>query len=317
MSCARLAFVPSFPPARSLAISCMVLAGAAAAQGVAPPAAGGEKPFGGFEPVLHLRTYYFDQESLTGVPASAWALGGWAGVRSPWWGDMFQLGVVGYTSLKLYGPDDKDGTRLLAPGQETIAIIGEAFGAVRILGQTFTGYRQRINRPFINLQDNRMVPNTFEAYTLTGAASDVSYTGGYITKMKKRDSEHFVWMSDAAGGSNGDHKGTAFAGATWDFVKNGYVRADFQETADVFRHVLCRRQVSDRPRRADRAGARRAIHPPEVGRRRADRQLLDLGRGAAGDDRTRAVRGSAVLHADGQGVRHPEPVRRPPVVPRT
>ena len=235
MSCARLAFVPSFLPARSLALSCMVLAGAAAAQGVAPPVAGGEKPFGGFEPVLHLRTYYFDQESLTGVPASAWALGGWAGVRSPWWGDMFQLGVVGYTSLKLYGPDDKDGTRLLAPGQETIAIIGEAFGAVRILGQTFTGYRQRINRPFINLQDNRMVPNTFEAYTLTGAASDVSYTGGYITKIKKRDSEHFVWMSDAAGGSNGNHKGTAFAGATWDFVKNGYVRADFQETADVFR----------------------------------------------------------------------------------
>ena len=190
-------------------------------------------------------------------------------MRSTWWGGMFQLGVVGYTSQKLYGPDDKDGTRLLAPGQETIAIIGEAFGAVRILGQTFTGYRQRINRPFINLQDNRMVPNTFEAYTLTGAASDVSYTGGYITKMKKRDSEHFVWMSegaggsgdhkgtafagatwdlikkrdsehfvwmsDAAGGSNGNHKGTAFAGATWDFVKNGYVRADFQETADVFR----------------------------------------------------------------------------------
>ena len=233
VSHARLAFVPSFPAARWLAISCMLLAGAAAAQGVVPPAAGGDKPFGGFEPVLNLRTYYLDQESLTGAPASAWALGGWAGLRSPWWGDMFQVGLVGYTSLKLYGPDDKDGTRLLAPGQETITVLGEAFGAVRILGQTFTGYRQRINRPFINIQDNRMVPNTFEAYTLTGAASDVSYTGGYITKIKKRDAEHFVWMSDGAGGS-GDHKGTAFAGATWDFVKNGYVRADFQATDDVF-----------------------------------------------------------------------------------
>ena len=82
-----------------------------------------------------------------------------------------------------------------------------------------------------------MVPNTFEAYTLSGAASDVSYTGGYITKIKKRDAEHFVWMSDAAGGSNSDHKGTAFAGATWDFVKNGYVRADFQQTGDVFNTV--------------------------------------------------------------------------------
>ena len=232
MSFARLAFVSSLRPSRGLAISCLLLANIASAQ-VAPPAAGGEKPFGGFEPVLHLRTFYLDQESLTGVPASAWALGGWAGVRSPWWGDMFQLGVVGYTSLRLYGPDDKDGTKLLGPGQESIAVIGEAFGSLRVLGQTFTGYRQRVNRPFINLQDNRMVPNTFEAYTLNGGTSDVSYAGGYITKIKRRDSEQFVWMSEAAGGS-GDHKGTAFAGATWDFVKNGYLRGDVQQTPDVF-----------------------------------------------------------------------------------
>jgi hypothetical protein len=206
------------------------------AQGAPPPAAG-EKPFGGFEPVLHLRTYYLDQESLTGVPASAWAFGGWAGLRSPWWGDMFRVGIVGYTSLKLIGPDDEDGTKLLAPGQEAIAVLGEAFGSLRMFGQTVTGYRQRINRPFINLQDSRMVPNTFEAYTLSGAASGVSYTGGYITKIKTREANHFVWMSDAAGGGNSDHKGTAFAGATWDFVKDGYVRADFQQTGDVFNTV--------------------------------------------------------------------------------
>ena len=237
MSNARLAFVSSFTPARWAAISCLALAGAAAAQGAAPPAAAGEKPFGGFEPVLHLRTYYLDQESLTGAPASAWAFGGWAGLRSPWWGDMFQVGLVGYTSLKLIGPDDEDGTRLLAPGQEAIAVLGEAFGSLRMFGQTFTGYRQRINRPFINLQDSRMVPNTFEAYTLSGAASGVSYTGGYITKIKTREANHFVWMSDAAGGGNSDHKGTAFAGATWDFVKDGYIRADFQQTGDVFNTV--------------------------------------------------------------------------------
>jgi len=236
VSHARLTFIPSSPSARWLAVSCLMLSGAAVAQGAPPPAAG-EKPFGGFEPVLHLRTYYLDQESLTGVPASAWAFGGWAGLRSPWWGDMFRVGIVGYTSLKLIGPDDEDGTKLLAPGQEAIAVLGEAFGSLRMFGQTFTGYRQRINRPFINIQDSRMVPNTFEAYTLTGAASGVSYTGGYITKMKKREAEHFVWMSDAAGGGNSDHKGTAFAGATWDFVKDGYVRADFQQTYDVFNTV--------------------------------------------------------------------------------
>ena len=207
----------------------------ATAQGINPgnPAKDAYLLPGGFEPVLQLRTYYFDQESLTGAPSAAWALGGWAGLRSPWWGDLFQAGIIGYTSQKLYGPEDKDGTKLLRPGQQQITVLGEAFGAVRILGQTITGYRQLVNRPFINPQDNRMVPNTFEAYTLTGSANDVSYTGGYITKMKARQSDSFVWMSNAAGGT-GTQKGVAYAGGTWEFAKNGYVRMDEQYTIDVF-----------------------------------------------------------------------------------
>jgi hypothetical protein len=193
----------------------------------------GYKLPGGFEPVAQLRTYYFDAESLTGAPSSAWALGGWAGLRSPWWGDQFQVGLIGYTSQRLYGPDDKDGTKLLAPGQHPITVLGEAFAALRVFDQTLTGYRQLINRPYINPQDNRMVPNTFEAYTLTGSAADVSYTGGYITKFKARQSDSFAWMSSAAGGT-GDHQGVVFAGATWDFAKNAYARVDEQYGVDVF-----------------------------------------------------------------------------------
>ncbi len=183
--------------------------------------------------MLQLRTYYFASDSLTGSQTAAWALGGWAGLRSPWLGDLFQAGVVGYTSQKLYGPEDKDGTKLLRPGQEPITVLGEAFGAVRILGQTITGYRQLVNRPFINPQDSRMVPNTFEAYTLTGAADTLAYTGGYITKMKSRASESFVWMSNTAGGT-GKQEGVVYAGGTWNFAKNGYVRLDEQYAVDVF-----------------------------------------------------------------------------------
>jgi hypothetical protein len=218
-----------------LAAGLAAAATSVSAQGINPgdPAKGAYLLPGGFEPVLQLRTYYLDQESLTGAPSAAWALGGWAGLRSPWWGDLFQVGIVGYTSQRLYGPDDKDGTKLLQPGQDPINVIGEAFGAVRVLGQTVTGYRQLINRPFINPQDNRMVPNTFEAYTLTGAADKFSYTGGYITKMKARQSESFVWASDAAGGT-GKHEGVFYAGGTWNFAKNGYVRVDEQYAVDVF-----------------------------------------------------------------------------------
>ena len=78
-----------------------------------------------------------------------------------------------------------------------------------------------------------MVPNTFEAYTVTGSTNDVSYTGGYITKMKVRQSESFVWMSNTAGGT-GNQEGVIYAGGTWDFAKNGYLRMDDQYAVDVF-----------------------------------------------------------------------------------
>jgi len=219
----------------SLAIGALLAASVAAAQGISPgdlPKDGYKLP-GGIEPVLQLRTYYFDQESTSGAPSKAWALGGWVGARSPWWGDVFQAAVNFYTSQRLYGPDGEGGTKLLQSDQAAINVLGEAFGAIRFAGQTFAAYRQLINRPFINPQDNRMVPNTFEAYTLSGAFDQVAYIGGYITKEKVRDTESFRWMSNVAGGS-GNQEGVAFAGATWSFGKGGYVRVDEQYGFDTF-----------------------------------------------------------------------------------
>src|SRR5512134_2055520 len=222
------------PTKSALAVAAALAAGAASAQGIWPgdlPKEGYRLP-GGIEPVLQLRTYYFDQESTSGAPSEAWALGGWVGARTPWWGDFFQGAVNFYTSQRLYGPDGKGGTRLLQSDQSAINVLGEAFGAVRIAGQTITAYRQLVNRPFINPQDNRMVPNTFEAYTVTGAAKDFSYIAGYITKEKVRDAESFRWMSNVAGGT-GEQKGVVFGGGTLSFAKNGYVRIDEQYAIDV------------------------------------------------------------------------------------
>ena len=113
--------------------------------------------------------FYKNTDTLTGGEQEAWVLGGFAGLRSPWFGDLFQFGVVGYASQKLYGPAGKGGTLLLQSDQSSIYVLGEAWGAVRVAGQTIAGYRQLIDRPFINPQDTREIPNTFEAYTLTGA----------------------------------------------------------------------------------------------------------------------------------------------------
>ena len=67
-----------------------------------------------------------------------------------------------YTSQKLFAPPDEDGTKLLAPGQNSLGMLGQIYGRMQIVDQEIRGGRQLVDTPLINPQDNRMVPNTFE-----------------------------------------------------------------------------------------------------------------------------------------------------------
>ena len=66
--------------------------------------------------------------------------------------------------------DDKDGALLLAPGQEGYSVLGELYADIRIVDDLnlYVG-RKEFDTPFINRNDVRMTPNTFEAITLQGA----------------------------------------------------------------------------------------------------------------------------------------------------
>ncbi len=83
--------------------------------------------------------------------------------------DHIAFGVTGYTSVPLYAPDDRDGTLLLKPGQEGYAVLGEAYADIRIIdGLNLYIGRKGIDTPFINRNDTRMTPNTFELIVLQG-----------------------------------------------------------------------------------------------------------------------------------------------------
>jgi len=189
--------------------------------------------FQGIDPIVHLRTYYWDSQSTSGSPSEAWALGGWAGLRTRWYGDVLQLGVLGYTSQKLSGPADKGGSQLLAPGQNPINVLGQAYGSLRYAGQTFTGYRQMIDQPWVNPYDTRMIPNLFEAYMLSGKIAELEYIGGYVNKFKARDSNAFEWMSSAAG-STGPQQGMVLVGAQLPVANGGYFRIAEQYLIDTY-----------------------------------------------------------------------------------
>jgi hypothetical protein len=149
---------------------------------------------------LHLRSYLLDRydDSSTTDPG-AWALGGWAGYETGWIGDVLRFGLVGYTSQPLWAPDDRDFTILLMTGQEGYSVLGQAYAALKFEEQVLTVFRQLVNQPEVNAQDNRMTPNTFEGGTLKGELGPFAYYGGVLTAMKKRNEVEFINIANAAG----------------------------------------------------------------------------------------------------------------------
>ena len=155
---------------------------------------------------LNLRTYYLQQDNSGNQIKEAWAIGGALTYQSGWFLDHFSLGAVLYTSQPLYAPDNRDGTLLLAPGQEGYTVLGQIYGRVRLVEENFLNiYRFESDTPFINRNDSRMTPNTFEGYTFRGSTGGkdgspgLTYGAGYIDKIKTRNDSTFQSMSRAAG----------------------------------------------------------------------------------------------------------------------
>ena len=163
---------------------------------------------------LHLRTYYFNRTKPDESVNEALAFGGWIGVKSGWLLDTFSMGATLYGSAPLYAPDDRDGTTLLKTGQKGYYVPGEAWGALRYKEYALlTGYRQLVDQTYINPQDNRMTPNTFQGVTLGGKVDWVKYLVGYLWEIKPRNSDEFISMSEQAG-AKGSNDGAGLAGVT-------------------------------------------------------------------------------------------------------
>jgi len=155
---------------------------------------------------LHLRTFYYDGTQNQGTENEAWAGGGWLAYRSGWLLDTFAMGATLYGSAPLYAPTDKDGTFLLAPGQNGYYVPGEAWGALRYEDYAvLKGYRQLVDQGYINPSDIRMTPYTFEGVTVGGTVNVVQYLAGYLWKIKPRNADTFISMAEQAGAarSNG------------------------------------------------------------------------------------------------------------------
>ena len=171
---------------------------------------------------LRIRSYYYYRDFLnTDTINEAWTLGGWLEYRSGWWKDRIQIGATGYTSQPLYAPDDRGGTQLLAPGQESLGAIGQAYIHARVMeDMNLKLFRQTFHLPYINMQDSRMVPSTHEAYTFVGrSVHQFDFIASHVTRMKTRNSNDFQYMSEVAG-VPGSSDGVTMAGARYSFTEH-------------------------------------------------------------------------------------------------
>jgi len=185
---------------------------------------------------FNLRTFYFDRSDFSGAEKQAWAIGGWVGVKTGYFLDHIAFGATLYTSNPIYAPDDRDGTGLLAPGQNNYTILGEFYAELRIVKDVgITVGARGYDTPFIGRNDTRMTPNTFEAVVLqgrvklgesggdadttadsTGPSKDgkevaapaptpapdvaaIKYGLGYFYKIKAQNDSEFVSMATDAG----------------------------------------------------------------------------------------------------------------------
>src|SRR5436309_993105 len=185
---------------------------------------------------FNLRSFYFDRSDFSGAEKQAWAIGGWLGVKTGYFLDHVAFGATVYTSNPIYAPDDRDGTTLLAPGQNGYTVLGEFYTELRVVEDVgITVGAKGYDTPFINRNDTRMTPNTFEAIVLQGrtklgpSSSDATMTDdgvglskdgkevavptptpaqdvasikyglGYFYAIKERNDSEFVSMAQDAG----------------------------------------------------------------------------------------------------------------------
>jgi len=182
----------------------------------------------------NLRGYDFERENEFVTLSEASAMGGELNFRSGRWRDRLSVEASWYASFGINAPADKDGTGLLGKGQSDLSVIGKAFVELSFGERRLRLYRQDFNIPYINRNDSRMIPNTHEAYAFAGGAGEkIEFIAAHVTRIKKRDSEDFITMAEAAGVTGGSG-GTSVAGIRYSPTENFDVGGMTAYTRNVF-----------------------------------------------------------------------------------
>lgn len=181
-----------------------------------------------------VRAYDLQRENAVESIAEAFAAGTELTFRSGQWRERLSTVLSWHTSFKIDAPEGSGDTGLLGPGQSNLSVISRAWlqlGLTETLAMRL--YRQDFNLPYINRNDSRMIPITHEAYMLRYPGEKLQWLFGQVTKIKRRDSEEFIPMGEAAG-AEGNDAGTTVGVARWQFNDQSTLAGVAQHTRDLF-----------------------------------------------------------------------------------
>ncbi len=148
------------------------------------------------------RSYWLDLQKLDGTDAAALTTGGYISYESGYAADLLQLRAVLYTTQPLYAPPGAGDTLNLTPDGDQITTLGQANARLKLLGQELTAGRELIRTAFMNPDDNRMIPITFEGLFLVPERRKdlaLDYVASYLWRYKPRDSQEFISFSEPLG----------------------------------------------------------------------------------------------------------------------
>lgn len=179
-----------------------------------------------------IRSFYFWQgtENDNGnldKSKETFAIGGQLKYETPWLADHFAAAVNMFWAAPLF--DDLNQARygntgVLDKNNDGYAVIGEAYLTGRFGKSTAKVWRQRIESPYLNGNDSRLVPNTFEAYGVESKDIEgLKIHLAWVDKIKLRDSDQFVSMTEAAG-ADGKKGGLAMLGAEWQATEGTLIK---------------------------------------------------------------------------------------------
>jgi hypothetical protein len=163
---------------------------------------------------INLRNFLMDRDYNQGADQSAWAIGASiAYATKPWYG--LSLGGSFSTSQPFfYAPTNRSGTSLLDGSQNGFSVLDQAYLKAQYGGFSGVIGRQLIDTPFLNPNDARMIPVTYEALSLGYTMGGLSLSLAQVQGIKGWNDTTFQSMSQAAG-LKGDDEGVTMGGAVY------------------------------------------------------------------------------------------------------